>query len=100
MRSVSDFPFLFFDSQLDNINWELSLLLRNLTQYRENVNIADDTTIKLLSDMLNAIEHFLCDHKSPQSSDGTEKREKFDIDETKFEISRFITCRICCVSIF
>lgn len=80
-----------------DFNWEIDLFLRSLSRFRANVNKVDSDTIQLLSDTLESIGNFVSEHDVIVEND--EKSKMFVIDEHKFEVSRFITCRICCVSI-
>lgn len=82
---------------MSDFNWEIDLFLRSLTCFRENVNKTDSNTIQLLSDTLESIGEFINGHDGIVEKG--EKSKMFIIDDNKFEIGRFITCRICCVSI-
>lgn len=89
--------FVDLSSQVTDFNWEIGLFLRSLARFRDNVNKADSNTIQLLSDTLESIAELINGHDGIVEKG--ESSKMFAVDENKFEIDRFITCRICCVSI-
>ena len=81
--------------QLHDFNWEMNLFLKSLTSYQNNVNKANNTTMKLLDNILNKVNDFLA---GADIEENENERPFFQIDETYFEFRNLITCRICHVS--
>lgn len=88
----------FFVFQLNEFNLELSLFLKTVHTYIENVNETDDETIKLLAQTILAVDKLQNGSKHRETSFSNENRFFNNLNDEQFICRRHIVCRLCHVS--
>lgn len=77
---------------------ELSLFVKELRSYTENVNEIDDETTKLLIETILAVDKLQASSKIHETSSANENQFVQDLNEEIFKVRRYIVCCLCHVS--
>lgn len=87
--------------QIAKLNLELSLFVKELTTYADEVNETDDKTHELLIEAItaiNALEANSVHRRAAQSKPKEDKHFLDQLDNIQFECRRHIMCCLCHVS--
>lgn len=84
---------------INQINIEIGVFLRQMRRYSEQKNIQiNDKTTELLLDVVDSIDRIIANSNLIPTTDNRNTNFIFDLNEQQFDIRQYIMCRLCIVS--